>query len=101
MSTIHRKYREKEISSHALAAVIEKFEEDILLRYELLKFSSAVIDEAWKWIGDLGKKASLKTLDGIQFAFFTTYCERDDIFVCSDKKLGDIIQENGYTVRMT
>lgn len=40
ISTIHRKYREKELGSDALDILIVKFQEDADIRYEVLQFSS-------------------------------------------------------------
>jgi len=95
ISTIHRKYREHEISHETLIAVIKKFEEDIKIRYELLKFFSSVIDEAWNLISRLSEKHSLKTQDSIQFSFFKIYCETDTIFVCSDDKFVKLVKNEG------
>ena len=98
LSTIYRKYRENEISSETLNALAAKFQDDIETRYELLEFSSLVFEESSRLVCDFAQKYSLKTLDSLQFAFFTTYCEEDDIFVCSDKKLTSIVELEGITV---
>jgi predicted nucleic acid-binding protein len=98
VSTIHRKYRENEISIDGLNAVITKFQDDILNRYEVLKFLSLVIDEAWNLICAFADRRSLRTLDSLQFAFFKAYCEQDDIFVCSDKRLVKLVELEGLTV---
>ncbi len=95
ISTIYRKYREKEILHETLMAVIRKFEEDVDSRYELLKFSSLIFDEAWSLICRLADQNSLKTQDSIQFAFFKIYCEPDDMFVCSDDKFLRIVEQEG------
>ena len=95
ISTIYRKYREHEISHETLTAVMQKFEDDVKIRYEVLKFSSLVIDEAWNLICRLSEKHSLKTQDSIQFAFFRTYCETDTVFVCSDDKFVKLVENEG------
>lgn len=100
ISTIHRKYREKEISSNALEMITDKFQDDITSRYEVLKFSSLVVDESWRLIQIFAKKYALVTLDSLQFAFFTTYCEKEDIFVCSDNKLQKVVEMEKHTVLM-
>jgi len=93
ISTIYRKYREHEISHETLTTVIQKFEDDVKIRYdEVLKFSSLVIDEAWNLICRLSEKHSLKTQDSIQFAFFKIYCETDTVFVCSDDKFVKLVE---------
>ena len=98
VSTIHRKYREHEISIETLKALIVKFQDDIKKRYELLRFSSLVVDEAWSLIRHFAEEHSLRTLDSLQFAFYRTYCEEDNIFVCSDKKLVTLVELGGVPV---
>lgn len=98
LSTIYRKFRENEINSETLNALAARFQDDIETRYELLEFSSLVFEESYRLVCDFAQKYSLKTLDNFQFAFFTTYCEEDDIFVCSDRKLASIVELEGITV---
>lgn len=98
LSTIHRKYREKEFSSETLDALICKFFDDVSSRYEVLQFSSLVTDESEILIQNFATKYSLKTLDSIQFAFFNVYCEKGTIFVCSDSKFCKIIEKEGFQV---
>ena len=98
LSTIYRKFRENEINFETLNTLAARFEDDIETRYELLEFSSLVFEESSRFVCDFAQKYSLKTLDSLQFAFFTTYCEEDDIFVCSDKKLTSIVKLEGITV---
>lgn len=95
-STIHRKYREKEISYQTLEALVSKFQDDTNFRYEILQYSSLVTDEAEKLIFNFASEFSLKTLDSIQLAFFKVYSESDTIFVCSDTKLCNVINKEGY-----
>jgi predicted nucleic acid-binding protein len=75
LSTIHRKYREREITHDALLAVVAKFESDLQHRYTVLRFSLLVIDEAWNLLRRFAETRGLKTLDSLQFAFFTIYCD--------------------------
>jgi uncharacterized protein len=98
LSAVSRKHREQEINSETLYALIDKFEDDIVHRYEMLKFSSLVIDEAWELLRRFADNHSLKTLDSIQFAFFNTYCESGTTFVCSDKKLSQLVENEGFHV---
>ena len=98
ISTIYRKYRENEINIDALNALIEKFQDDIGNRYQVLRFSSLVFDEAWGLICNFGEQYSLRTLDSLQFAFFKSYCEKDNIFVCSDKRLIKLVELEGFIV---
>ena len=40
----------------------------------------------------------VKTLDSLQFAFFTTYGDESDVFVCSDMKLANLVRIEGMAV---
>jgi len=98
LSTIHKKFREKEIEEETVNAVIDRFNNDLKHKYKLLKFSSLVLDEAWSLIETHAKNFSLRTLDSLQLAFFKTYCEDEDIFVCADTRLVKIVQLEGFKV---
>ena len=76
--------------------LVEKFEADCEERYEVLYFSSLVVDESWQLIRQLSNKFGLKTLDSLQFAFFKTYCEEDTVFACADFALEKIVQREGF-----
>lgn len=96
LSTVHRKYREREISHDALLAVIAKFETDLQHRYTVLRFSLLVIDEAWNFLRRFGETRGLKTLDSLQYAFFNIYCDTTTPFVCADATFGDLVKKEGY-----
>ena len=98
ISTIHRKHREHEIDIDTLKAVITKFQEDRQDRYEVVKFFSLVIEEAWNLICNYAPQHSLRILDSLQFAFFKVYCEQNDTFVCTDKNLVKLVKLAGFTV---
>jgi len=99
LSTIYRKYREKELTTDTLNALVQKFQDDADSRYEVLRFSSLVTDEAENLLQSLADKHSLKSLDSIQFSFFKVYCADDDtVFVCSDLKLGNLVRSEGFQV---
>jgi len=75
-----------------------RFQEDVDSRYELLEFSSLVIEDAVRLLTEFGKDNSLKTLDSLQFAFFTTHADEDDVLVCSDDKLVAVARLDGCEV---
>jgi len=97
-SPVHRKFREKEINEKTLDALLEKFQFDIEDKYEILIFSSAVIDEAFHLLRKYAKTKALRSLDCIQLAFFEICCNSKDIFVCSDVKLVEAAKFEGYKV---
>jgi len=96
LSTIYRKYREHEITRDTLNTVITKFEHDLQHRYRVVRFSLLVVDEAWNLLRRFAETRGLRTLDSLQFAFFTTYCDRATQFVCSDATLGDLVRSEGF-----
>ena len=100
-STIHRKYREGEISADALDALMERFQEDLSARYEVLEFSALVLEEATRLLFRFGKRHSLKTLDCLQLAFFLIYADREDVFVCSNPALVAVAQREGVATRVS
>jgi predicted nucleic acid-binding protein len=98
ISTIHRKHREHEVDMRTLMAVISKFQEDMDNRYDVVKFFSLVMEEAWNFICNYAPQHSLRTLDSLQFAFFKVYCDPNDTFVCADKNLIKLVNLAGFTV---
>ncbi|MBF0117212.1 MAG: type II toxin-antitoxin system VapC family toxin [Desulfobacterales bacterium] len=101
ISTIYRKYREHEIFLDTVHAVIKKFGDDVEHRFELLRFSSPIVDEAQSLLYCFAEKYALKTQDSFQFAFFKSYCEVETIFVCSDIKLTKLVEREGFKVLST
>ena len=96
ISSIYRKFRERQINQMTLDLLVEKFEADCEDRYEVLYFSSLVFDESWHLIRQLSYKYGLKTLDSLQFAFFRTYCDKNTFFVCADITFEKLIKREGF-----
>jgi len=97
-STVYRKHRENRLNFKAFKALLNKFQEDLDSRYEVLRFSSLVTVEAETLLHRYAEKHSLKSLDSLQFAFFKAYGEATDLFVCSDSKLSDLVKREGFQV---
>ena len=100
LSTVYRKYREREINADILNALLLKFQEDVESRYELLEFTSLVLEDASRLMNKYAKTRSLRSLDSLQFAFFTAYGDREDVFVCSDQRLASFVRLEGGAVRV-
>ena len=98
VSAVYRKCRENEIDSNTTNELVLKFREDTETRYELLAFYPLVFEEASRLLEIYGSSHALRTLDSLQFAFFSTYCETEDIFVCSDKRLASVVALEGHRV---
>lgn len=93
-SAIFRKQREKELNAKALKAVLQRFECDCEERYEVLHVASLVYDEACRLLSRYAGAYGLRTLDSLQLATFLTYCEKDqDSFVCADRKLSAVVEQ--------
>jgi predicted nucleic acid-binding protein len=95
-SAIFRKQREKELSAKAVKAVLQRFECDCEVRFEVLHVASLVYDEACRLLSRYAGAHGLRTLDSLQLATFLTYCEKDeDCFVCADRKLSAVVEKEG------
>ncbi len=97
-ATFFRKYRERELDSKALQALLDKFDDDMRTRYQPLGFSSLIIEEASSLLAKFAKDNYLRTLDALQFAFFSTYADTGDTFVSSDLRLAKLLRDAGHTV---
>jgi hypothetical protein len=98
LATMLRKYREHAITRDTLKALNAKFQEDLAQRYDVLKFSSLVIEEAENLLRRFGEQRGLKTLDSLQFAFYITYCEEETQFVCADILPRQLVKDEGFGV---
>ena len=96
LGTTVRKLREGQLDEKAYQALLERFGEDVDKRYELLHFSSLIVEETARVLGTYGRQNALRTLDAIQFAFYNIYCEEDTVFVCADLRLAALIQQQGH-----
>lgn len=96
LSTVYRKYREHSITQETLEVLVQKFEDDLDQRYQLIKFSSLVIAEAWDFLRSTAENRGLRTLDSLQTAFFKTYCDSTTIFVSADTVLESLVSEAGF-----
>ncbi len=60
VSTISRKYREHDITEATLDALKTKFHDDLDHRYDVLRFSSLVVEEANTTLDRCGKTRGIK-----------------------------------------
>jgi predicted nucleic acid-binding protein len=98
LSAATRKRREELISQQTHEKLLTRFEEDIRSRYELLRFTSAVVEEAAHSLALLPETKPLRTLDALQLAFYKQYCQPNTIFVCADVRLLDVVSSLGRSV---
>ena len=96
IATTMRKLREGSLEEKAHQALLERFEADVRARYDLFFFSSLVFQEAMRILAVSGRKIPIRTLDAIQFAFYKVCCEENTIFVCADRRLLALVEDEGY-----
>lgn len=97
-SSLHRKYREKEISESAFKIALQKFKNDRVKRFNVETLTVSILRKAEELIEKYGKRKNLRTLDSIQFASFLFIAEEDTIFMCADKRLNEVVISEGYQI---
>ena len=97
ISTIHRKFRNKEIDKNMLNILKEKFLSDIYDRFRILPLTSLLIDIAFELIEKHGKSRHLVTIDAIQLATFSTISD-NAVIVCGDTRLNVLATEIGFNI---
>lgn len=97
ISTIHRKFRKKEIGDNILKALKEKFFADTYGRFRVLPLTSLLIDIAVDLIAEHGKSRHLVTLDAIQLATFSSIAD-SAVFACGDIRLNDLAKQIGFRI---
>jgi len=97
ISTIHRKFRNKEIGNNILKALKEKFFADIYIRFRILPLTSLLIDIATDLIAEHGESRHLITLDAIQLATFSPIADIA-VFACGDIRLNALAKQIGFSV---
>ena len=60
------------------------------------EYTTLVYDEALSIALPVCRRYGLRTLDSLQLATFLTYCEKEqDSFVCADRKLAEVVEQEG------
>lgn len=93
-----RRYREGQLSDEALQAVLGRFTADLSERYQAVGFTIHVIEETLRILDKSGKTTALRSLDAIQFAFYTTFCEEGAVFISADRRLVEAVASAGFPV---
>lgn len=96
ISTINKKYRNKEFDSEALSMLKDRFFFDTYNRFRLIPLTSILIDTAIDLITEYGKSKHLIILDAIQLSAFSSI--ENAIFVSGDKRFNSIIKNIGYNL---
>ena len=97
ISTIYKKFRNKEIDKNLLGIIRDKFLSDIYNRFYILPLTSLFLDVAFELIEKHGESRHLITLDAIQLATFSSIAD-DVIFACGDSRLNSLARQVGFNV---
>ena len=89
LSSIYRRYRNKDISEKNLEVVIDSFNEQLIeFNQELL--GTAVLYEAEQLMNEYAKEYGLRSLDALHLAACRILQSEDWYFVCADNRLCNI-----------
>ena len=94
VSTINRKFRNKEFNRETLMMLKDRFFSDIYDKFRIIPLTSILIDSAIALITEYGESRHLVTLDAIQLSAFSSI--EDAVFVSGDNRLNSIIKKIGY-----
>ncbi len=94
-SAIREKLLNREIGSEGHRVTYERFRGDLKSRFRLLPLTTAVLTGAQGMLGPSGVSVPFRALDAIQYATFSLLCPPDAVFVCSDKRLTIIANNEG------
>lgn len=95
LTTVMRKLREGTLDEQTRHAVLSRFRQDLRDRYQVLHFTSMVVEETERVLDIHGRSHPLRTLDAIQIAFYHVYSEDDTLFVCADQRLTTVLDREG------
>ena len=97
LSSVYRRYRQKDISEKELEIILNAFDEQ-LLEFNQEFLGPAVLFEAEELMKNYGKIQGLRALDALQLGACKILNTTDWRFVCSDKRLCDIARLCKITV---
>ncbi|MFP4333729.1 MAG: type II toxin-antitoxin system VapC family toxin [Campylobacterales bacterium] len=89
-SAIYKKVRQGILTEDDARKINTIINDDMLNRFKVLRFASYVTLESKKLLDEFAFEYSLRTLDALQLAFYITYCEKDDVFLSTDKTLQEV-----------
>ncbi len=94
-SALRKKLLNGEIGPEGHRVTYERFRGDLKSRFKLLSLTSVVLKSAQRMLGPDGVSVPFRSLDAIQFATFSLLCPPEAIFVCSDKRLTMLANNEG------
>jgi len=98
ISTMHKKFRNKEINTRILRITIDRFISDFDDRFHVIPLASSLVDMAFDLITKYGRVKHLITLDAIQIAAFTAIVDDDTIFASADDRLNNLVRQMSFRI---
>lgn len=89
LSSIYRRYRNKDISEKDVEIVINSFNEQ-LIEFNQQFLGTAVLYEAEQLMNEYAKEYGLRSLDALHLAAFRILHSKNWYFVCADDRLCNI-----------
>lgn len=97
LCSLHRRFREHNLSEADLAIAIDGFN-DAINEFHIEKTGTPIIVEAENLVKQYGKEDGLRTLDALHLASFSLLANTDWVFMASDYKLCSVVKKMGYSV---
>ncbi len=97
LSSIYRRFREKELTDSEAEEVIQHFDEQ-LMSFNVEPLGSGVLNESEELMREYGKTEGLRSLDALHLAACRLIAEEDWVFVCSDARLCNVARKCGIEV---
>ena len=95
LSTVFRRFRNKELDEERLNTAINSFENQ-MDRFNIEPLGHAVLEEAALLLKNHGRTHGLKALDALHLGTFSLISETDWAFVATDDSLCGVVKVIGY-----
>jgi len=95
LSTVFRRFRNKELDEERLNTAVNSFENQVD-RFNIEPLGHAVLEEAALLLKNHGKAHGLKALDALHLGTFSLISEEDWAFVATDESLCGVAKLIGY-----
>ena len=95
LSTVFRRFRNKELDEERLNTAVHSFENQVD-RFNIEPLGHAVLEEATFLLKNHGRRHGLKALDALHLGTYSLISEDDWAFVASDENLCGVAKLIGY-----
>jgi predicted nucleic acid-binding protein len=97
LSTVFRRFRNKELDEERLNTAVHFFENQVD-RFNIEPLGHAVLEEAALILKNHGRRHGLKALDALHLGTYGLISEDDWAFVATDESLCDVAKAIGYNI---